>query len=456
MEITQIGIFVLLITPLIFRFKRGLLTSIIVSIPFTATSIVNSGSGSALLVSQYFLILLVFSNAWILITDLKYLTVPRSLMPFTLFIVVCFLTIFSPILVDNNLLISNMQLGNEEYNSVLLNWYSFSRFIPLGMGWILVCGIYCNSSNPIVMIRTYLVGLIIFCFLGLIEYSISYYPSLAKDLVDVFVNAKHQYISTNPMSETLNIVRIKSASPEPSILAQSILTVYYYVAAAVFIRKYTIFNKVIDVLILMLLTLTIYLSGSTAGYIGILLSFVLVPLASPKDKKHQKVKKILAYAVLFTLISLLIYLLSPSFNASVTDIILSKRNTFSSYERIYSIVNSFEYFIDYPLFGLGWAQVTCHDLFVFLLANTGLFGLSAFLYSLYHLTKKTFKTVNASSNNKTTELLALYFNLIIFIVIMSITEFTYYFFSFYFLFGLVLASADKKYEKSNIKNIEYN
>lgn len=456
MEITQIGIFVLLITPLIFRFKRGLLTSIIVSIPFTATSIVNSGSGSALLVSQYFLILLVFSNAWILITDLKYPTIPKSLMPFTLFIVVCFLTIFSPILVDNNLLISNMQLGNEEYKSVLLNWYSFSRFIPLGMGWILVYGIYRNSSNLTVMIRTYLVGLIIFCFLGLIEYSISYYPSLAKDLVDVFVSAKHQYISTNPMSETLNIVRIKSASPEPSILAQSIMTVYYYVAAAVLIRKYTIFNKVIDVLILMLLTLTIYLSGSTAGYIGVLLSFVLVPLSTPKDKEHQKVKKILVYSIFIILISLLIYLFSPSFATSVNDMILSKRNTFSSYERIYSIANSFEYFIDYPLFGLGWGQVTSHDLFVFLLANTGLFGLSAFLYSFYHLTKKTFKTVNTSNHDKTTVLLALYFNLIIFTVIMSITEFTYYFFSYYFLFGLVLASADKNYEKSNITYVQHN
>lgn len=51
-----------------------------------------------------------------------------------------------------------------------------------------------------------------------------------------------------------------------------------------------------------------------------------------------------------------------------------KLSTFSGIERVGSIFKSFEAFLERPVFGYGFSEVTSHDLFVNSLANTGVFS----------------------------------------------------------------------------------
>ena len=76
-------------------------------------------------------------------------------------------------------------------------------------------------------------------------------------------------------------------------------------------------------------------------------------------------------------------LLSQLGNA-LTDQAVDKIGSYSIQERLYTISNAWNHFLEFPWLGLGWGSVTSHDLVVNLLANSGLIGLFAFLLLVLH------------------------------------------------------------------------
>lgn len=65
------------------------------------------------------------------------------------------------------------------------------------------------------------------------------------------------------------------------------------------------------------------------------------------------------------------------------EILLNKLSTPSGTARIYSIQYAFDYFMTYPILGVGWGYVTSFDLIFSLLAGVGLFGLFFFVLAFY-------------------------------------------------------------------------
>jgi len=58
--------------------------------------------------------------------------------------------------------------------------------------------------------------------------------------------------------------------------------------------------------------------------------------------------------------------------------IVEKGESYSALERVNSVLLARDYFVQYPILGLGWGSVTSHDLVFKLLSNTGIGGLVAF------------------------------------------------------------------------------
>ena len=75
----------------------------------------------------------------------------------------------------------------------------------------------------------------------------------------------------------------------------------------------------------------------------------------------------------------LAYQQSSGVRTFVTTFVLSKPTSDSALERLITTLNAWDYFQQYPILGLGWGSVPSDDLVVFLLANTGVIGLVAFL-----------------------------------------------------------------------------
>jgi O-antigen ligase len=60
------------------------------------------------------------------------------------------------------------------------------------------------------------------------------------------------------------------------------------------------------------------------------------------------------------------------------SMIVEKGESYSVLARVNSVLLARDYFLQFPILGLGWGSVTSHDLVFKLLSNTGIVGLSVF------------------------------------------------------------------------------
>ena len=122
----------------------------------------------------------------------------------------------------------------------------------------------------------------------------------------------------------------------------------------------------------------IILSTSTTGLIGLILCFIITNL-------------FLSFSIIEIFLRLTFFLifLTTFFAIALVAIpvylqliLFDKLASGSGIERISSIINSWQYFLMYPIYGVGWNNVTVNDLIVNLLVNSGLIGLSSFMILL--------------------------------------------------------------------------
>src|SRR6202020_539669 len=72
------------------------------------------------------------------------------------------------------------------------------------------------------------------------------------------------------------------------------------------------------------------------------------------------------------------YFTVPAFADLLNSQLFNKSDAGSVVERAVVISNDFQYFLNYPLLGIGWDCAPTHDVIVGLLANCGVCGLAAF------------------------------------------------------------------------------
>ena len=153
------------------------------------------------------------------------------------------------------------------------------------------------------------------------------------------------------------------------------------------------------------------------------------------------------------------------FPSYIQLVIIDKLSSGSGIERVSSVLNSWQYFLMYPIYGVGWSNVTVNDLIVNLLVNTGLIGLISFLALFIFSVMWAMKDIqifinNDLINNKYSRLknhlcgfLISFINLVILGVFTGIEFYMGY---FYVILGMVYASANIVSKiNTNSKGVNY-
>ncbi len=242
--------------------------------------------------------------------------------------------------------------------------------------------------------------------------------------------------------------RISSVTHEPSTFVKHLLIPLPIIYLSIFSGNY-FFSKSIDILILILIILLILLSTSTTGIIGLIICFILTNLFLSLYYEQKVFIRLLLFGISGSILLTLIFLIFPDY---IQLVLFDKLASGSGIERITSVINSWQYFVMYPIFGVGWNNVTVNDLVVNLLVNSGVIGLMSFLILFILSIKWSMKDIkiytqnNFELNNQDLRIknhicgfLISFINLVILGVFTGIEFYMGY---FYVILGMVYASSN--------------
>jgi len=370
--------------------------------PFTATSIFHMPSGVPITPFQLFAGLsILFWCVWLFMgksgIEFKLSLSKISFLTF-LFAVIC--SSAMPLLIDGNLMISSNILNDISYERLSFNFSRLKLLFPvlIGSAFALVLASYLNSNHKIKLtVKVYVASIFFVAIWGLLQFLFQ----------NVLGMEYPYYIFNNSMSETMQgylqminiggkeFYRISSATHEPSIFAKTLLPALALLFTCRAMGA-VVFRSSVDVMMMMTILIALILSTSSIGYVGIILIVVLVFFTGTSQVRFRTRMAIL----LGSLSAVGMASFSILAQAFFTEIVLEKAQSGSFLDRILSIETSFGYFLEYPILGVGWANVTSHDLTINLLVNTGVIGLISFFFFVCVLVSKSRARLKFTSNNK--------------------------------------------------------
>jgi O-antigen ligase len=452
MEITWLGALLIPLGVLLLAVAPKWLQPITVfSIPFTATSLLNSSSGVPLSPLQFFGTLFVirqlFSSRFGRILRVK--REDRSQLLLLLFMSVAVLSMIMPLIINGKILVSSSQLHDLYEEPLRLTVHNIKNPLPVIFGVILsMCLIFANNT-PEKIRSTIKVYVMAGVFVGLWGYF--------QFLCDSVLNIQYPYyLFNNALIETMQgygwqieiggdlYSRISSVTHEASIFSKYLLTVLPLVLVAVWLRR-PLFSIFRDRCVLVMLVGILVLTTSTTAYFGMICSVFLTAFLL----RHLRAIgwRWAIYVGLISAVCFVAYRVSPVFQDFVDALLLMKYESGSALERTLSVINSWEYFRQYPILGVGWAMVTSHNLITFLLVSSGIVGLIMFMILcvyVFYRSLQTLRRINVNRVLKDRGMLVLVSGLVvslITLVLMGIlTGLEFYLGYFYFVLSMLIAS----------------
>jgi hypothetical protein len=168
--------------------------------------------------------------------------------------------------------------------------------------------------------------------------------------------------------------RLSSAAVEPSIFAQTLLTIIPLLAI-VSLRGFVIFSRAWDITLLVGMTTILLLSTATTAYVGLL---VLAALTLFSLGTHARRRSFAAGIVGGLIVVGALCAFVGVVRGVLYHNVLAKAETWSAAERWGTIKDAWWSFVEYPVLGTGWGSAPTQDLVVYLLGNTGIIGLILF------------------------------------------------------------------------------
>jgi len=451
MEITWLGFLLLPLGAIFFMVApRWLYIITVFSIPFTATSLLNTHSGVPLSPLQFFGLLFIvrqlLSTRTGRITKESAEDHSKSLL--ILFLGVVVLSMIMPLIIAGKLLVSSNQLNDLYEEPLRLTAHNIKYPIPVIFGVILsICLISVNDTAERIRstIKVYVLA-------GVFASLWGYFQFLCNNVLKV---EYPYYLFNNAVTESMQgyawqievggdlYSRISSVTHEASIFSKYLLTVLPILVVSVWLRK-PLFSIARDRFVLVILTGVLVLTTSATAYSGIIC--ILLVTAILLGRLHVISWRWGIYAGLFSIFCLALYKELPVFQDFVDAFLLLKYESGSGLERALSIVNSWEYFKQYPILGVGWAMVTSHNLLTFLLVSTGVVGFAAFFTLIFYVVRRSLQTMaqfnpNAEvrDSSELVSIVGLVVGLITLVVIGILTGLEFYLGYFYFILSMLVA-----------------
>lgn len=370
--------------------------------PFTATSIFHMPSGVPITPFQFFAGLsILFWCVWLLIgkSGIEF-KLSLSQIAFLTFLIAVICSSAMPLLIDGKLMISSNTLNDISYERLSFNSSRLKLLFPVLIGsmFAFVLASFLNSKQKVKLaVRVFAASGFFVAIWGLLQFLFQ----------NVLGMEYPHYIFNNSMSKTMQgylqminiggkeFYRISSVTHEPSIFAKNLLPVLALLFTCRAMGA-VVFRSSVDVMMIMTILVALILSTSSIGYVGIILIFGLFFLTRTSEVRFGT-----RMAILLGSLSIVgmasVSILAQAF---FTEIVLEKSQSGSFLERILSIETSFGYFLEYPFLGVGWANVTSHDLIMNLLVNTGIIGCVLFLFFVCVLVSKSRSRLKLTSNKK--------------------------------------------------------
>jgi hypothetical protein len=451
MEITWLGVLLLPLGVMFFILApKWLQVLTVFSIPFTATSLLNTHSGVPLSPFQFFGLLFIarqsFSSRTGRVTKVS--CEDHSQLLLILFLGVVVLSMIMPVIIDGGLLVSSNQLNDLYEEPLRLTAQNIKYPIPVIFGAILsICLVSVNDTAEKIRstIKVYVLAGVFVSLWGYFQF-----------LCNSFFHVEYPfYLFNNAVTESMRgyawqvevggdlYSRISSVTHEASIFSKYLLTVLPIVLVSVWLRR-PLFSIARDRFVLVILTGVLILTTSATAYLGIIC--VLLVTAILLGRLHVIGWPWAIYAGLFSIICLTLYKELPVFQDFVDALLLMKHESGSALERALSMLTSWEYFRQYPILGVGWAMVTSHNLITFLLVSTGVVGFAAFFTLIFYVVRRSLQTLskfdpNAPDRDSGVSVLVagLVVGLITLVVMGVLTGLEFYLGYFYFILSMLIA-----------------
>ncbi len=276
MEITPIGWLLIPLGGMLFLASPTWLYLLAVFFaPFTATSILNRGSGDGASGIQPYM----FFGALLMLRKILDLTshmtidirssIRRPLLLYLLFIVMCLISLIMPIAIDGKLEVLSNGTLNAALEPLRFGSKNITAIIALLFGFFFTVIIARHNAQPRQFHKTlqvYMISALFICFWGLMQFGFVLihvpYPTL------VFNNSASPYAQLGGVMSSLGIVRISSVAMEPSVLAVTLIGMLPLCIVAL-LRKTYILGRTLDRLTVLIITVTLILTGSATGYIAL-------------------------------------------------------------------------------------------------------------------------------------------------------------------------------------------
>ncbi|MFP5228297.1 MAG: O-antigen ligase family protein [Acidobacteriota bacterium] len=403
MSITPIGWVLIPLGLVLFFLRPGWLYVLTVFfVPFSASAVISRGTGesaSGFSPFLYFGFLMLLRECVTLTLTRRFQfrfarSVRKPLYLLMNFVLVCLSTLVMPMLIAGRLQI--MDRPTIEYALVPLQYslQTVNHALSLIFDAVVAAVIAhrCLDLRRFYeTLRIYFISGIFVCLWGWMQFG-CYLAGVAYPAT-IFntSSAKSQY---EAVLESLGVVRVSSVAIEPSFLARVLVGILVIGVAAIY-RRTPIFNRGFDYFILALVGSTLIITTSSTGYVGVALLLALMPFL-PRQRNRSKFALVASgFVVLAALVTA--YFTIPAAADLLNSQLFNKAEGGSVVERAVIISNDFQYFLQYPILGIGWDCAPTHDVIVGLLANCGICGAAAFTLLIGSLILALYKSCSLSN-----------------------------------------------------------
>ena len=448
LEITPIG---WLLAPLALGFyflkPSRLYSCMVFFLPFSATAVVNIGSGvsaSGVQATMLFGVLWMakeLPRLWrVSSTDGEaHLKKPSRQLLLFLFAVV--LSLVMPLMINGRVTVDLPEFANPESTAVRFTLRNITQTGYIIYGVLLticVAGQTSKAQEFVKSVRIFVVSAIFVSLWGLFQF-VCYWVGIAYPAYIFNTSATESALGYLQELEDIGMTRISSVATEPSILAQFLLVAAVFVLFAL-VSDQPIISKTWDRCALVVTVGVLLLSTSTIAYIGLGVTLVLYILALWHWRILRRRHAVLLIA--FAAFLGLVYAAYSPVQDLVDLMLLGKGESSSGIGRMLSVLQASDYFLQYPILGLGWGSLASHDLIFKLLSNTGILGFSSFSLFVFTVLARLWQRARSGKARDLTQSwhsACLLVALLVLLFANMTTGFVYPYGHAWFVFGLAMS-----------------
>jgi len=417
---------------------------------FSATSVINFGEGENASALQVWML---FGSLWILrlilekVSTISFALDHRILRPslwLIAFLLVALISLIMPMYINGALAITSPILGDTSEIPLYLTAHNVTQILYLVFGVVIaICVAQSNlqdeqrhETEKIILLSAIFISV-----WGLFQFLCNVTGLPYPDAI--FNNSGSA--SAKGFLQTLDsgVSRITSAAVEPSVLAQSLITVLPLTLPAWLKRGYILSSFIDRSAAVLFITLLILCTSSTA-YLGLLM-FAVMLLAALLRTRTLSMAKATKIAVSATSIAAVVIGAAvssmPIARDVATAVLLDKSSSASALERVRTVALAYGYFQQFPVLGIGWGSATSHDLIVKLLSNVGFIGTFTYLGAMWCVIRSNWRTLGPLINPMGLSRFVWTLSFAIFLLTSVLTGFPLAFGNFWLILGMAIATS---------------